>query len=69
LLLSALISGLLSSGLLEIFLSGLLFFRVGIAPVGINVQPDPIRSCDSCYLKLRVVLIDQARTFQNFVFA
>jgi hypothetical protein len=37
-LLSALISGLLLSGLLEIFLSGLLFFRVGIAPVVINVQ-------------------------------
>jgi hypothetical protein len=30
---------LLSSGLLEIFLSGLLFFEVGIAPVGIVAQP------------------------------
>ncbi len=37
---SGLKSGLLQSILLSVFLSGLLFFGVGIAPVGINGQPE-----------------------------
>jgi hypothetical protein len=34
--------GLLLSTLLALFLSGLLFFGVGIAPVGIDGQPEDL---------------------------
>jgi hypothetical protein len=44
---------LLSSALFSLFLSGLLFFEVGIAPVGIVAQPGFVDLSITVYEKLK----------------